>query len=82
MSKLFGQCPDCLRPLIQDYAAGGNRYLSCMGGHAWRETAGHLYERTPDNQEEGPVQVVIPAREHEAIIPEQPDAFKWVYGHD
>lgn len=78
---IYGQCPDCRRPLLQDYAAGGHRYLSCMGGHAWRETRGKLVPRVEVEYEPGPVQRVVPAAEHKLAVPEQPDAFKWIYGH-
>lgn len=82
MSKLVGQCPDCSRILIQEYAAGGHIYCACMGGHAWRISRGKLFARQHEPpEEESPRQIVTPAAQWEAVIPKQPEWLRWIYGH-
>ena len=80
MSKIIGLCQECERALLQDFAAGGWVYASCMGGHAWRVKNGTVEARPYEPEADPPpVQQVIPANQWEATIPEQPDAFKWCY---
>lgn len=78
--KIIGQCPTCMRPILLEINTSAYQYGSCMSGHAWRRQAGHdLFHAVEEKPVEESKQTRLSWDEHEPVIPEQPDAFKWCY---